>query len=61
MEIIAVCLLIAHVVVGVLWILPSILAKCLGNNLWWVSKQFCSILSISVYMLAVFIACASYP
>ena len=61
MEWIAIELLIGHIVVGVLWVIPSLLARCLKNNPWWVAKKILSVLSVGVYMRAMFIACSQYP
>jgi hypothetical protein len=61
MEWIAIELLIAHIVVGTLWMIPSLLAKCLKNNPWWVAKKLLSVLSVGFYIRAIFIACSQYP
>lgn len=61
MEWIAIELLIGHIVVVVLWVLPKILGHCLKNNPWWVIKKILNVISVGVYMRAIFIACSQYP
>ena len=61
MEWIAIELLIGHIVVGVLWVLPKILGRCLKNNPWWVIKKILNVISVGIYMRAIFIACSQYP